>query len=89
MVKITFTENLARHVKLTTLELQDGTIAEVIEQLFGQYPMLKPYIFDEQNKLRKHVMLAIDKQLLQGDLSSHLKMTGFKRLHIMQALSGG
>lgn len=89
MIQVTFTENLRRHVELDACSVEDGNLASVLEAVFQQYPALKSYIVDEQGQLRQHVLLAIDKELIQGSLNQYLEREGFQRLHIMQALSGG
>jgi len=89
MIKVSFTANLARHISVDAVDLEDGTLFDVLTQLFSVYPSLQPYILDEQEQLRQHIMLALDKQLVQGDLGSVGQQSGFSRLHIMQALSGG
>ncbi len=89
MARISFTANLARHVDVTTVDIAGQTLKDILDQLFSQHPQLKPYIVDEQGNLRKHIMLAIDQELVQGDVAPYLKRTDVNRLHIMQALSGG
>jgi molybdopterin converting factor small subunit len=89
MVNVSFTANLARHIELSPLVVESGTLEFIFEQIFNQYPKLKPYLLDEQSNLRKHIMLAIDQQLVQGNLDSFMRTTNIKRIHIMQALSGG
>jgi len=89
MVKVSFTENLQRHVRCAALTVTPGTLDEVLAQVFEQYPPLAGYVLDDQGELRKHVMLAIDQQLVQGALPHQQRLDQGSRLHIMQALSGG
>lgn len=89
MVEVSFTANLARHIELSPLVVESGTLAFIFEQVFNEYPQLKSYVLDEQSSLRKHIMIAIDQQLVQGNLDAVMQSTNIKRIHIMQALSGG
>ncbi|GGX72967.1 MoaD/ThiS family protein [Saccharospirillum salsuginis] len=89
MVEVSFTQNLQRHVECHALQVADGTLAEVLERVFEVYPALKDYVLTEQGELRKHVMLAIDQQLVQGALPARQRLNSGSRLHVMQALSGG
>ena len=89
MVEVSFTGNLQRHIEVASIEVESGSLVEVLDQVFEAYPKLKPYLFDEQNQLRPHIMLALDRQLIQRNLDQFKHQTGFTRLHIMQALSGG
>lgn len=89
MVKVSFTENLQRHLRCDAVTVTPGTLDEVLAQVFEQYPPLAGYVLDDQGELRKHVMLAIDQQLVQGALPHQQRLEQGSRLHIMQALSGG
>lgn len=89
MVSVSFTENLQRHVACGPIEVSEGLLADVLDQVFATYPALKDYVLTEQGDLRQHVMLAIDQQLVQGALPKRQRLNSGSRLHIMQALSGG
>lgn len=89
MVQVTVTENLQRHHQVPAQSIPDGTLRDVLAELFRRFPGLQSYVFDEQQALRPHVMLAIDDHLIQGDISPWYERTDFSRVHIMQALSGG
>lgn len=89
MVEVSFTENLQRHVACRPVRVAEGTLAEVLDRVFEVYPALKDYVLTEQGELRKHVMLAIDQQLIQGALPARQRLNPGSRLHVMQALSGG
>lgn len=89
MVRVSFTENLQRHVRCDALEVTPGTLDAVLAQVFERYPPLAGYLLDDQGELRKHVMLAIDQQLVQGAMPHQQILAAGSRLHIMQALSGG
>jgi len=89
MIDVSFTENLQRHVECRSIQVEAGTLTEVLDRVFDVYPALKDYVLTEQGELRKHVMLAIDQQLVQGALPARQRLNSGSRLHVMQALSGG
>lgn len=89
MIEVSFTENLQRHVQCRALRVEPGSLAQVLARVFEHYPALKGYLLDDQGGLRKHIMLAIDQQLVQGALPREQPLAAGSRLHIMQALSGG
>ncbi|PTY36216.1 hypothetical protein BGP77_02585 [Saccharospirillum sp. MSK14-1] len=89
MVTVSFTENLQKHLRCDAVTVKPGTLDEVLAQVFEDYPSLAGYVLDDQGELRKHVMLAIDQQLVQGALPRGQRLDQGSRLHIMQALSGG
>ena len=89
MVRVTVTDNLQRHVHCRDLNVTDGSLADVLTEVFAQWPELEPYVLNEQKQLRPHIMLAVDQSLIQGNFEDWRSHRGFQRLHIMQALSGG
>jgi hypothetical protein len=86
-VKVTYTENLQRHIDLHSIQVAEGSLAQVLSYVFQQFPNLKHYVLDDQNRLRKHVMLVVDSSIVQSDIESVDQVKS--SLHIMQALSGG
>ncbi|MBU2864062.1 hypothetical protein KO489_09435 [Reinekea forsetii] len=86
-VKVTYTENLQRHIDLHSIQVAEGSLTQVLSYVFQQFPNLKHYVLDDQNRLRKHVMLVVDSNIVQSDIESVDQVKS--SLHIMQALSGG
>ncbi|MDN3648032.1 hypothetical protein QWZ13_03830 [Reinekea marina] len=86
-VKVTYTENLQRHIDLHSIQVDEGPLTQVLTCVFQQFPNLKHYVLDDQNRLRKHVMLVVDNNIVQSDIESVDQVKS--SLHIMQALSGG
>ncbi len=91
MARVKFTRHLVRYFPTLgdTVEVEGGTIADVMAELDNQYPGLAAYIVDERGALRKHVHifigqeLILDRETLQDPLQSN------DQVYIFQALSGG
>lgn len=71
------------------LEVEASTAGEVVQALEAIAPGIGFYICDERGRLRTHVNIFIDKQMVRDrrGLSDAVPPGG--QVHIMQALSGG
>lgn len=92
MVQVELTRHLrALFPALPTmpLSLDAATVAEVISKLDGLAPGIAFYICDELGRLRRHVNIFVDEDMLfdRKALSDPLKHDS--RVFIAQALSGG
>jgi sulfur-carrier protein len=72
------------------LRIEDAsTVAEVVQALDAMVPGLGFYICDERGRLRRHVNIFVDEQMIgdRGRLSDRVEADS--HVMIMQALSGG
>jgi hypothetical protein len=71
------------------LEVEATTVAEVIDGLEALAPGIAFYICDERRRLRRHVNIFVDEQMIsdRGRLGDPVQPDS--RVLIMQALSGG
>lgn len=67
-------------------EAQGSTIDEVLIDLDHQYPGLRFRVVDEQGRLRRHMRVFINDELVR-DLTT--EVTAADEVTLMQALSGG
>jgi sulfur-carrier protein len=89
MVKVSFTENLQRHVKAPPMSAAAGTVRTVLEQAFSAVPALRSYVLDDQGAVRKHVTVFVDGvQIADRRMLSDAVPDGAE-VWVMQALSGG
>jgi molybdopterin synthase sulfur carrier subunit len=65
------------------------TVAEVVRALEELAPGIGFYVCDERGRLRRHVNIFVDEQMIadRGQLSDRVEANS--RIMIMQALSGG
>jgi molybdopterin converting factor small subunit len=90
MPTVKFTRNLQRFFpQLDTVEIEGGTIAEILANLDAAYPGLAAYILDDQGRLRQHVNIFIGEELIHDQNSLSDPVEPDDRVFILQALSGG
>jgi hypothetical protein len=89
MPKVSFTQNLKRHLSAPSAEVQGATVREALEAVFDDNPMLRSYIVDDQGRLRKHVVVFIDGEMAEDRDGLSDAVEPATELVVMQALSGG
>lgn len=89
MAHLTFTAQLQRFTATPELDVPAATLGEALDATFAVNPQLRGYLLDDQGKLRKHVAVFIDGQMISD--RSHLQhpLTATSEVHVLQALSGG
>ncbi len=71
------------------IEVSAGTVREALEHAFGRYPSLRSYLLDDQARLRQHVNIFLDKEVIQDRLTLSDTVQESSEIWIIQALSGG
>ena len=89
MVKVAFTQNLARHVDSSTREVEGGSIGEVLERVFAVTPQLRGYIVDDQGAIRKHVAVFINGEPINDRTLLSDVVNDGAEVFVAQSLSGG
>ena len=89
MPRVTFTQNLRRHVDTPELEVEGATLREVLDAAFAAAPKIRDYVLDEQGALRKHVVAFIDGEQSVDRVGLSDAVPSDATVAIMQALSGG
>ncbi|MEQ9607614.1 MAG: MoaD/ThiS family protein [Kiloniellaceae bacterium] len=89
MPHVTFTANLQRHLDVPSLEVGGTNVGEVLEAVFAQKPLLRSYIVDDQGRLRRHVNVFVNAQMIadRGGLGDAVRPDD--EVFVFQALSGG
>lgn len=89
MPTIIFTNNLKRHLNCDSQQIDGETLAEVMSNLVATNAQLGGYIVDDQGRLRKHILVSIDNEIVKD--RSHLTevVQSDSEIYILQALSGG
>jgi molybdopterin synthase sulfur carrier subunit len=89
MPRLTFTNNLQRHVRCPPADLLGTTVLEVLNAFFANNPLARGYVLDDQGALRKHMLIFINGQQIvdRTGLSDRVPTDG--EVYVMQALSGG
>jgi len=89
MPKVSFTQNLKRHLSAPRAEVPGTTVREALEAVFEDNPMLRSYIIDDQGRLRKHVVVFVDGEMIEDRDGLTDEVGSSSDLVVMQALSGG
>lgn len=86
MPHVVFTSHLQRFVSCPEHEVEGDTLGVVLNQVFKGNPRLRDYVLDDQDSLRKHVIVFIDGRRTR-ELKDSVKTESV--IHVLQALSGG
>lgn len=89
MPTLHFTENLRRHLACDPLILEAKTVSQCLEAAFARHPKLRSYLIDDQGRLRPHVNIYIDGEMLHNRLNLQQGVRADSEIYVMQALSGG
>ena len=89
MATVRFTRNIQRHVECPTREISGSTLRAVLDQYFRENERARGYVLDEQGRIRRHMVVFIDGELVQDrdGLTDALKPDSV--IDVIQALSGG
>jgi sulfur-carrier protein len=87
--RVSFTSHLGRHVDCPAETVPGRTVRDALEAYFARHPLVRPYVFDEQAKLRRHVVVFVgEDQASDRDRLSDATAEDTE-VYVMQALSGG
>jgi sulfur carrier protein ThiS len=89
MPEVKFTQNLERHLSAPAVEVVGATVREALDQVFERNPQLRSYVLDDQGRLRKHVVVFVDGELVEDRVRLSDPVEPGSELFVMQALSGG
>ena len=89
MARVVFTNNLQRHVKCPPTSAPGNTVREVLDVVFGEIPLLRGYVVDETGRLRKHMNIFVDGNLISDRRQLSDSVNPDSEIYVMQALSGG
>ena len=67
------------------IELEGGTVVDVLRALEREHPDVRGWILDEQGNIREHINVFVNKENGQ----EHTALGPEDRVHILPAISGG
>ena len=87
------TIHLTRHLRKVApdgpLEVDGATLGAALDAYFSAVPKARSYVLDDQGRLRRHVAVFIDGELLTDKTNLTLPVVARTEIYVMQALSGG
>lgn len=89
MPVVHFTANLARQTTAPACVASGSTVRQVLESVFACHPSLKSYVLDDQQAVRKHVVVFVDGTAIKDRKKLSDPVQESSELFVMQALSGG
>ena len=64
MPRVVFTANLERHIAAPSAEVTGDTVRQVLDRVFEDNPRLRGYVLDDQARLRQHVVVFINGEMI-------------------------
>ena len=89
MPRIAFTANLQRHLSCPVQDVPGGTVREALEAVFAAQPMLRSYILDDQDRVRRHVAVYVNGERIADRQRLSDPVAASDEVFVFQALSGG
>ena len=71
------------------IAVEASTVGEVVRAIEGLAPGIGFYICDERGRLRTHVNIFVDKQIIRDRRGLSDAVADGGEVHVLQALSGG
>jgi hypothetical protein len=89
MPTIHLTSHLRRIAPTGPTRVEAATLGAALDAYFATAPKVRGYIVDDQGRLRKHVAVFIDGELLVDKRDLGRRVAPGSEIYVMQALSGG
>lgn len=89
MVRIEFTPQLRRFTETPVVDADAATLRDALEAAFARNPRLRGYVLDEQSHVRPNVVIFVDGRRSDDRVALTQPLGTARRVHVMQALSGG
>jgi sulfur-carrier protein len=89
MPTIHLTSHLRRVGPTAPVRVEAVTLGAALDAYFAAAPKVRSYILDDQGRLRRHVAVFIDGELLVDKRDLGRAVTASSEIYVMQALSGG
>lgn len=89
MARVSFTENLKRHVPCPPAAAEGSTVRELLDAVFADNPQLRSYILDDQGRVRRHVNVFINARMVVDRITLSDPVGPRDEVFVFQALSGG
>jgi molybdopterin converting factor small subunit len=71
------------------IQVKGNSLQEVLGEVEAKYPKIHNYLLDDQGRLRNHVNIFIDGNLIADRSGLSDRFSPDSEIYILQALSGG
>lgn len=89
MVTVEFAASLRRHVDCAPQDVAAASLRAVLEAALAAAPELRHYVLDDQDNIRKHVAVFVNKTMVRDRQNLTQALTSGDRVLVVQALTGG
>ncbi len=89
MPSVQFTSHLRKVAPAGAIAVGGETLRAALDDVFAAHPQLKSYLLDDQERLRKHVVIFVDGARISGGSDLKLSVSPSAQIYVLQALSGG
>jgi sulfur-carrier protein len=89
MARVAFTANLERHLSCPVRLVPGNTVRAVLDGVFAEQPRLRSYILDDQDRVRKHVVIYVNGDAIADRIGLSDPVSEADEVFVFQALSGG
>ena len=89
MPTVSFTSALQRFFPAPWAEVEGGTVAAALAEVFASRPALRGYVLDDQGALRRHVAVYVNGEPVHDRLRLADPVGRHDEIYVLQALSGG
>ena len=89
MPRVVFTDNLKRHIECPPRAVDAATVKQALDAVFGDNPALRGYVLDDQGRLRRHMLIAVDGEFISDRIALSDPVKETSEIYVAQALSGG
>lgn len=89
MVTVEFAASLRRHVECAPQNVAAGSLRVVLEAALAAAPELRHYVLDDQNNIRKHVAVFVNKTMVLDRQNLTQLLASGDRVLVIQSLTGG
>lgn len=89
MPTIHLTRHLRQVAPAVPIAVEGGTLGAALDAYFAAVPAARSYVLDDQGRLRRHVAVFVDGDLLLDKGNLGLPVAAAAEIYVMQALSGG
>jgi molybdopterin converting factor small subunit len=73
----------------STLEVEGGTVEQILEALASQHPDIRGRLLDDDGKLRRFVNVFVDDEDIRHQDGVHTPVGPAQRVSILPAVAGG
>lgn len=89
MPRVSFTENIQRHVDCPPVEVSASTVRDALDAVFRDNPRARGYVLDEHGAVRHHMVIFVDGSQIRDREALSDPVGPSADIWVMQALSGG